>query len=189
MQDSERMKKNFLNSTMVATLDNTMRKWRAVHNALLRANRGKLRGSSHVREHNAPAYQQVYNHFNNAFGNDNHNLTRGGTWVQGVRVYFEFNPNKRQSIINAYNKLNNMAKELAAVRRKAAAVTVIQKHWRAARPGVMNKRKVTALRALSALPGVPNTRRAAFEKAFPRRVYGPVTELQHLRSFRKYNTY
>jgi hypothetical protein len=174
---------------MVATLNNTVTKWRAVHNALLRANRGKLTRSFHVREHNAPTYQQVYTHFNRAFNNDNHNLTRGGSWVHGVRIYFEINPNKRQNIINAYNKLNNMARELAAVRRKAVAATTLQRHWRAARPGIMNKRKVTTLRALSTLPGVPNTRRAAFEEAFPRRVYGPVNELTHLRSYNKYNRY
>jgi hypothetical protein len=166
-----------------------MRKWRAVHNALLRVYRGKLKGSSHVLEHNAPTYQQVYNHFNNAFSNDNQNLTRAGSWVHGVRVYFEFYPYKRQQIINAYNKLNNMAKELAGVRRKAVAATVLQKRWRAARSAVMNKRKVSALRALSAFPGVRNTRRVAFEMAFPRPVYGPKTEWQHLRSHNKYRAY
>ena len=82
-----------------------------------------------------------------------------------------------------------MARELAAVRRKAVAATTLQRHWRAARPGIMNKRKVTTLRALSTLPGVPNTRRAVFEEAFPRRVYGPVNELTHLRSYSKYNRY
>ena len=166
-----------------------MTKWRAVHNALQRAERGKLRRSFRVREHNAPTYQQVYTHFNSAFNADNHNLTQGGTRRHGVRVYFEFNPNKRQNITNAYNKLNNMARELAAVRQKAVAATTLQRRWRAVRPAIMNKRKVTALRALSALPGVPNTRRAAFEKAFPRRVYGPVNELTYLRSHNKYNRY
>jgi hypothetical protein len=131
----------------------------------------------------------VYNHFNSAFSNDNQNLTRGGSWVHGVRVYFEVHPNKRQNIINAYNKLNNMTKELASIRRKAVAATTLQRRWHAVRPAIMNKRKVTALRALSALPGVPNTRRAAFEKAFPRRVYGPVNELTYLRSHNKYPRY
>lgn len=174
---------------MVATLNNTMTKWRAVHNALQRANRGKLRRTFHVREHNAPEYQKVYTHFNNAFSNDNQNLTRGGSWVHGVRVYFEFNPNKRQNIINAYNKLNNMARELAAIRRKAVAATVLQRRWRAARPGIMNRRKAAALLTLLALPGVPNTRRVAFEKAFPKPVYGPKSEWQHLRSSNKYPRY
>lgn len=172
---------------MVATLNNTMTKWRAVHNALQRANRGKLRRSFHVREHNAPTYNQVYYHFNNAFSNDHHNLSRGGSWSPGVRVYFEFNPNKRQNIINAYNKLNNMAKELAAVRRKAVAASVLQKRWRAVRPAVTNKRKVSALLSLRRL--VPNMRREAFERAFPRPVYGPKTELNTLMERRKYNRY
>ena len=174
---------------MVATLNNTVTKWRAVHSALQRASRGKLRRTNEVKKHNAPTYNQVYTHFNNAFSNDNQNLTRGGSWVHGVRVYFEFNPNKRQNIINAYNKLNNMSRELAAIRHKAVSATVLQRRWRAVRPAIMNKRKVTALRALSALPGVPNTRRVAFEKAFPRRVYGPVNELTYLRSHNKYPRY
>lgn len=174
---------------MVATLNNTMTKWRAVHTALQRAERGKLRRTWHVREHNAPTYQQVYTHFNNAFKNDNHNLTHGGSRVHGVRVYLEWNPNKRQNIINAYNKLNNMAKELAAIRRKAVAATVLQRRWRAARPVVMNRRKATALLTLRALPGVSNTRRVAFEKAFPRPIHGPKTEWQHLRSHNKYPRY
>ena len=174
---------------MVATLNNTMTKWRAVHAALQRAGRGKLRRTNEVKKHNAPTYNQVYTHFNNAFSNDNQNLTRGGSWVHGVRVYFEWNPNKRQNIINAYNKLNNMARELAAIRRKAVAATVLQRRWRAAHPGIMNRRKAAALLTLRALPGVPNTRRVTFEKAFPRRVYGPVNELTYLRSHTKYPRY
>ena len=174
---------------MVASLENTMTKWRAVHNSLQRAHRGKMRRTNEVRKHNAPTYQRVYTHFNNAFSNDNQNLTRGGSWVHGVRVYFELNPNKRQNITNAYNKLNNMAKELAAVRQKAVAATTLQRHLRAALPAIMNKRKVMALRALSARPGVPNTRRAAFEMAFPRPRVGPFNELTYLRSHRKYNRY
>lgn len=172
---------------VVPSLENTMQKWRAVRNAILRANRGKLRGSGHVRQHNAPTYNQVYTHFNNAFSNDHHNLTRGAAWEPGVRVYFDGRPHKRQNIINAYNKLNNMARELAAVRRKAVATTVLQKHWSAARPTVMNKRKVAALLALTSL--VPNMRREAFELAFPKPVYGPKTILNIIRERRKYPTY
>lgn len=171
---------------MVASLANTMRKWHAVHNAVVRANRGKLRRSSHVRGHNAPTYNQVYGNFNNAFLNANFNNVGNPDLV---RTWFYLNPNRRQHITAAYNKLNNMARELAGVRRKAVAATVLQRRWRAARPGIMNKRKVTALRALSTAPGVRNTRRVAFEMAFPRPVYGPKTEWQHLRSHNKYRAY
>jgi hypothetical protein len=174
---------------MVASLENTMTKWRAVHNALLRANRGKLRRTAEVRRHNAPAYRNVYNHFNSAFNADNHNLTRGGSWIHGVRVYFDGNPNKREHITAAYNKLNNMARELAAIRAKAVAASKIQRHWRTARPGIMNKRRATALMAMRTLPNVSNTRRVAFELAFPRPVYGPNNEFTALRRYRKYNTY
>jgi hypothetical protein len=174
---------------MVATLNNTMTKWRAVHNALQRASRGKLRRTNEVKKHNAPTYQQVYNHFNNAFSADNHNLTRGGSWIHGVRVYFEWNPNKRQNIINAYNKLNNMTKELASIRRKAVAATTLQRRWRAVRPAIMNKRKVTALLTMNKTPLVPNMRRVAFQMAFPKPVYGPVNELTYLRSHNKYPRY
>ena len=166
-----------------------MTKWRAVHNALLRANRGKLRRTGEVRRHNAPVYNQVYTHFNNAFSADNHNLTRGGSWIHGVRVWFQVNPNKRQNIIAAYNKLNNMARELAMVRAKALAASTIQRHWRTARPGIINKRKVTTLLTLNKTPLVPNMRRVAFQMAFPKPVYGPNNLLTALRRHRKYSTY
>lgn len=174
---------------MVASLENTMTKWRAVYNALIRATTGKLRRTYEVRRHNAPTYQNVLIHFNNAFNADNHNLTRGGTWVHGVRVYFEGRPNKREHITAAYNKLNNMARELAAIRAKAVATSKIQRHWRTARPGIMNKRRATALMAMRTLPNVPNTRRVAFELAFPRPVYGPNNHLTALRRHSRYNTY
>lgn len=174
---------------MTNSLDNTMTKWRAVHNALLRANRGKLRRTDEVRRHNAPVYNQVYTHFNSAFNADTHNLTRGGSWVHGVRVWFQFNPNKRQNITAAYNKLNNMARELAMVRAKVLAASTIQRHWRTARPGIINKRKVAALLTLARTPVDPNTRRVAFQMAFPKPVYGPNNELTALRRHRKYSTY
>lgn len=175
---------------MTNSLDNTMTKWLAVKRALLEANRGKLIRSSQVREHNAPTYQEVYGHFNNAFSEDNANLTRGGFWVHGVRVYFQFKPNKRQNITAAYNKLNNMYRELAVVRGKAAATSTIQRHWRQARPGIINKRKVTSLLTLARTHGVPNTQRVLFELAFPKPVYGPNNEVTALRKrLGKYRTY
>ena len=166
-----------------------MTKWRAVHNALGRASRGKLRRTYEVIRHNAPAYNHVYTHFNKAFNTDNANLTRGGSWIHGVRVYFQYNPNKRQNITAAYNRLNNMARELAMVRAKAVATSTIQRHWRNARPATMNRRKAATLVTLRKTPLVPNMQRVLFEKAFPKPVYGPNNELTALRRHRKYITY
>lgn len=172
---------------MVASLNNTMARWRAVRNALRRANRGKLRRTWHVREHNAPTtYQEVWGHYNNAFANAPFN-NMGDPVI--TRAFFEAVPNSRQHITAAYNKLNAMARELAMIRRKAVAVSVIQRHWRRARPEIRRQRRITALRALTSYPGVSNTRRIAFELAFPKPVYGPIDELTHLRSSRKYNRY
>lgn len=166
-----------------------MRKWAAVRNALLRANRGRLRRTSEVRNHNAPTYQQVYNHFMNAFSNNHHNQTIGGSNRHAVLMYLIGHPHRRQNIAAAYNKLNQMARELAMVRRKAVATSTIQRHWRAARPGIMNKRKAAALLTLARTPGVSNTRRNVFNRAFPKPVYGPNNEITTLRSRRKYNRY
>ena len=174
---------------MPNTIGTTMRKWNAVRNALLQANRGRLRGTNHVREHNAPTYQQVYNHINNALSENNNNMTHGGSHRHSVIVYFIQHPNRRNNLAAAYNKLNQMARELAMVRRKAVAATTLQRRWRQARPAIMNKRKTAALLTLARTPGVPNTRRNVFNRAFPKPVYGPNNELTTLRSRRKYNRY
>lgn len=166
-----------------------MRKWRAVTEALRRANRGRLRRSSEVRNHNAPTYNQVYGHYNNAFSNNQNNTTLGASHQPAVLVYFIQHPNRRNNLAAAYNKLNQMARELAMVRRKAVATSTLQRRWRTARPGIMNKRKAAALLTLTRTPGVPNTRRNVFNRAFPKPVYGPVNELTTLRSRRKYNRY
>lgn len=174
---------------MPNTVATTMRKWAAVRDALMRANRGRLRGTFHVREHNAPTYNAVYKHFNNAFSENLNNHTMGGSNPQTVMIYFMPRENRRMNIAAAYNKLNQMARELAAIRRKAVATSTLQRHWRQARPAIVNKRKMTALMTLTRKPGVPNTRRAMFNRAFPKKVYGPSTEWEHLRSRTKYNRY
>jgi len=176
-----------------ASVENTMTKWHAVNRALGlaagRRMRGMMRRTNEVRRHNAPAYQAVYNHVNNAFNADFYNITQGGSNNQGVRVYFTMNPNQRRHITAAYNRLNNMKKEMAGVLQKVSAARTLQKRWRAARPRIMNKRKTTALLTLGRMPGVPNTRRALFNQACPRPVYGPKTELNALRMHNKYPTY
>jgi hypothetical protein len=150
-----------------------------------------MRGTYEVRRHNAPTYQEVYGHYNNAFSNNQNNTTLGASHRPAVLVYFIQHPNRRRNLAAAYNKLNNMAKELAAVRRKAVATSTIQRHWRRARPGIMNKRKVTSLLTLKRTPGVPNTRRNVFNLAFPKPVYGPNNQLTALRkrALGKYNRY
>ena len=170
---------------MVATLENTMTKWRAVNRALLSASSGKLRGTEQLRKHNAPTYRKIQNNFVSAFNVMNNPNMRPSV----IRAYFTRYPNKRQSIIAAYNKLNNLARELAMVRAKSVATSTIQRHWQRARPAVMNKRRATALLTLQALPGVPETRRMVFEMAFPKPFYGPKTRLNVYRSRRKYNRY
>lgn len=174
---------------MPNTIGTTMRKWNAVHRALVRANMGRLRRTFEVRRHNAPTYQEVYGHYNNAFSNNQNNTTFGASHRPAVMVYFIQHPNRRQNLAAAYNKLNQMARELAAIRRKAVATSTIQRHWRQYRTANMNKRKATALLTLKRMPGVPNTRRATFNRAFPKKVYGPVTESEYFRSRTKYNRY
>lgn len=174
---------------MPNSLNTTMRKWRAVMEALRRANRGRLRRTSEVRNHNAPTYEQVYGHFNNALRENHHNQTIGGTNAHAVRLYFIQRPARRNNIALAYNKLNTMARELAGVRRKAVATSTIQRHWRRSRQAVMNRRAATALRALSAFRGVPNTRRKIHTLAFPKPVYGPKNEWTTSMASRKYSTY
>jgi hypothetical protein len=176
---------------MPNTIMTTMRKWNAVHRALQQAERGRMRGTYEVRRHNSPVYQEVYGHYNNAFSNNQNNTTFGATHRPAVLVYFIQHRNRRNNLAAAYNKLNAMARELAMVRRKAVATSTLQRHWRRARPGIVNNRKTATLLTLKRTPGVPNTRRKTFENAFPKPVYGPNNEITTLRKMikRKYNRY
>ena len=174
---------------MPNTIGVTMRKWNAVYRALLQAEQGRMRGTNEVRKKNAPIYQQVYGHYNNAFSNNQNNTTFGASHRPAVLVYFIQHPNRRRNLAAAYNKLNAMARELALVKGKSIATSTIQRHWRRARPAVMNKRKAAALLTLNRTPGVKNTRRNVISLAFPKPVYGPVNEFTALRSRRKYSTY
>jgi hypothetical protein len=167
---------------MVASLENTITKWRAVNTALRRASGGKMRGTAELRKHNAPTYQQITTHLTRAFNAEN-NISKTPAFIRG---YFTRHRDKRFHITAAYNKLNNLYRELATVRAKAVATSTIQRHWKTARPAVMNKRRATALLTLQALPGVPETRRMVFEMAFPRPVYGPNPRMLINTSRRKY---
>jgi len=99
--------------------------------------------------------------------NNQNNTTLGASHRPAVLVYFIQHPNRRRNLAAAYNKLNAMAKELALVKGKSIATSTIQRHWRRARPAVMNNRKAAALLTLNRTPGVKNTRRNVFNLAFP----------------------
>jgi hypothetical protein len=170
---------------MVANLDNTIRKWRAVRQALVRY--GKQSGTYFaVHPKNSPSLTSMRNSYWNAFNNAN--IINNNNQAQ-VRAWLTQHPNKRQHITAAYNKLNNAHRELNAAAHKIMATRTLQRRWRAARSAVMNKRRATALLTLGQLT-VPNMRRSVFEKAFPKPVYGPLT--QHAtwaKETRKYHTY
>lgn len=171
---------------MVASLENTVRKWRAVRRALLRG--GRQTGASWaLQPKNAPTFTSIRNNYWTAFNNANNvNDANEGH----VRAWFTQNPGKRQHITVAYNKLNNVHRELNAVAHKIMAIRTLQRRWRAARPAVMNKRKAAALLTLGQLTA-PNMRRAIFKLAYPKPVYGPMTQQNTwLRTMtRRYPTY
>lgn len=168
---------------MVASVENTVRKWRTIHRALIFSHMGKLKGTAEVRRHNVPSYKVLGNLFLMST-----NATLASAHPSNVRRYFTQHPEKRQYVTEAYNKLNNVARELAGVRRKVLAATTIQRHWRQARPGVMNRRRATALLVMSPI-GSTNLRKIVMESAFPKPVYGPKTRLNTRRSHTRYPTY
>jgi len=153
---------------MVASLDNTVKKWQAVWKMMFLPSTGRFTGTREVQQKNVTSYLNMKNHFIRSYNN-----RLESSYPADVRRYYANNPNKRKYVTQAYNKLNNVARELAGVRRKSVATSTIQRHWRAARSAVMNRRKTAALIAMT--PLVPNTRRIVFEAAFPKPVYGPKT--------------
>ena len=171
---------------MVANLDNTMRKWQAVRHAL---NRYGKQGGTYFAVHpkHSPSLASMRNSYWAAFNNTNFYFLH--TNPAQVRAWLTQHPNKRQHITAAFNKLNNANRELNEAVRKIMATRTLQRRWRAARPAVMAKRRATALLTLGRFLNT-NTRRAVFEKAFPKPVYGPLT--QHAtwaKQTRKYHTY
>lgn len=171
---------------MVASLENTIHKWRAVRQAILRA--GRQRGAAWaLQPKNAPSFPSVRNNYWSAFNNAN-NIN--DAQEAHVRAWMTQHPNKRQHITAAYNKLNNVHRELNAVAHKIMATRTLQRRWRAARPTVMNKRKATALLTLGRVVSQPNMARAIFRFAHPKPVYGPLTQQNTwMRMTRKYPEY
>lgn len=167
---------------MVANLDNTIRKWRAVRQALVRY--GKQGGTYFaVHPKHSPSLTSMRNSYRTAFNNANN------AHEAQVRAWLTQHPNKRQHITAAFNKLNNANRELNDAARKIMATRTLQRRWRAARSAVMNKRRASALLTLGQLT-VPNMRRSVFEKAFPKPVYGPLTRrATWAKETRKYHTY
>jgi hypothetical protein len=166
-----------------------MRKWKAVRQAL---NRYGIQGGTYFAIHpkHSPSLASLRNNHHKAFNNAPYytEYNEGHT-----REWFNQHPNKRQYITAAYNKLNNAHRELNSAAHKIMATRILQRRWRAAREAVLNRRR-TALRASALLSlgtkTIPNMRRIVFEKAFPKPVYGPLT--QHatwMKQTRKYYTY
>ena len=170
---------------MVASLENTIRKWRAVRQAIMRS--GRQTGALiTIHGKNAPSLRSVQNNYWNAFNNANN---VNDAQEAHVRAWMTQHPNRRQHITAAYNKLNNVHRELNAVAHKIMATRTLQRRWRAARPAVMNKRKAAALLTLGQLTA-PNTRGVIFKLAYPKPVYGPLTQQNTwMKMTRRYPTY
>lgn len=174
----------------MADLNTAMRKWEKVEQALVRAGKQVSGGAGHVHAHNVPMYNQVWTNFNRAFNRDRFNMTHAGTNRNGVHLYFWLYPAKRHNIATAYNKLNNLNRQLNKVATKIVAARTLQRHWRAVRSPIIAKRKAASLIALKKLP--PNMRRTIVSTVFPKPVYGPNTQLNAFRKLvraRKYPTY
>jgi hypothetical protein len=184
---------------MVANLENTVRKWKAVGNAIYRAQGGPpsfwgFRGARYVIHKNAPAYRNVFRNYEKALGNQN-NITT----LQVARNYFGNNPNKRQYITAAYNKLPNLHKQLNTVAHKIVTVRKLQKIRRSA-VQERNKKEKNAKMLLAgyAVKNLPKNMatREILSKVYAnlhrsKTPYGPLTESNTLRRIfsRKYNTY
>lgn len=179
---------------MVANLENTVRKWKAISNALLRANRIGIHGGGRfVLRKNAPALFQIRRYYNQAANNQNNNLNTN----EQVRHHFQAYPNQRQYITEAYNKLPNLNNQLNKVALKIIAARKIQRIRRSAVQQRNKKEKNNTMRSAflvaSALP------RNMANKEILRKIYrnihasktpyGPETEMNAARNYRKYSKY
>ena len=173
---------------MVANLENTVRKWRVVHNVLLRAGKISQRGGNVVIYKNAPSVNLIYGLY------EPHNVNLQTN--QEARNYFQNHPHMRKHITKAYNRLNNVNNQLNSVARKIVAARKIQRISRMA----IKKKKNTAM--LSAflvtrrfLPRNMNMARTELlGKIYhnlhaSKTAYGPKTEMNALRNRPKYPTY
>ena len=169
---------------MVASVENTARKYMEVRKALLRAVR--QHGTFHVHTKNAWTRIQVTNNIMNALNNAHEEPT---TLNQAIAYFTVAPPERRASITSAYNRLPQLHGELNAVAHKIMAIRRIQAQWIKARQGIRNKRRVSALLTLNKKGSVPNTARRIMNMTFPKPVYGPMTEMNMFKSRRKYSTY
>lgn len=169
---------------MPPTLENTMRKYNEVSKALKRVN--SQRGARQVQEYNVPSHNQILNNLNKALSLNQANTTLGGSNRAALTAYFLQYPLKRQYVIYAHRKLNNLHRELNGVARKIMATRTLQRRWRTARPSIIGPRKIQSLVALNSLQ--PNMTRKILSSAFyiPT-AHGPLTVRRN--ASKEYNTY
>ena len=154
---------------MVANLENTVRKWRAVYNALGRSSKISMRGGAFVLSKNAPALNQMFKNYEQAHAR----------------------------ITEAYNKLPNVNNQLNKVAHKIIAARKIQKISRSAVQKRNKKEKNNTMRsALLVARTLPRNmaRREILGKIYhnlhvSKTAYGPKTEINASRNYRTYSKY
>ena len=178
---------------MVASLENTVRKWKAVRSAILRANgyarRTGFMGANFVVSKNAPAYNHVFRNYERSLNNHNDELFTN----QQALAYFGMYPNRREYITAAYNKLPNLHSQLDQIARKIIAVRKLQKIRRssvqARNKREKNTKMLLAIRAVNSLPKNMANReilgRIYGNLHASKTPYGPKTFNNYLRSNRK----
>lgn len=181
---------------MVASLENTVRKWNAVSSALSRAqgysNALGVTGMGNARtviSKNAPAYNHVMRNYEQAINYHGDDIVNRQVALQ----YFGMYPNRREYITAAYNKVPNLHSQLNQVARKIIAVRKLQKIRRSSVQARNKKEKNTKM--LNAFLTVRNMPRNMANREILRRIYGnlhasktpygPKTFNNYLRSNRK----
>ena len=182
---------------MVANLENTVRKWKALTNAILRAqgySRGTgFRNANFVVSKNAPAYRHVIRNYERAMNYQNADINNH----QQALAYFGMYPNRREYITAAYNKLPNLHNQLNQVARKIIAVRKLQKIRRssvqARNKREKNAKMLAAIRAVNSLPrnmaNIEILRKIYGNLHASKTPYGPKNEMNNAMSYRKYTKY
>ena len=151
---------------MVASVENTARKYMEVRKALMRSNRrDTFLSARRIVHKNAPTNVKVYNMILEALDYHGGDI-KPKTLNQAIAFFTVAPPEQRAYITSAYNKLPQLHRELNAIALKIIAARRIQKHWRAAQ----NKRRVSALLALNKKGSVPNTTRRIMNMTFPKHI-------------------
>jgi hypothetical protein len=174
-------------------LDNTVRKWSAVYNALLKGGRITRRGASVVMSKNAPAYTAMYNNYNQAHAG----LNNGNLNNQTARNYFKNHPHLRKHITDAYKKLPNANKQLNSVARKVMAARKIQeaarKLLKERNKKEKNNKMRNATRAMARLPATAHLPHKARQEILEKIKFNVHTRNRRFGPFRprmaKYPTY